>query len=96
MKTRSKCKITLTIALKHRKILKSNFYLGNDVIEQVDKYEYLGVIFYKNGNSSVWKKSVMHVKQLGHILVYENIFLDIYNQMHVKTLLYLTRFNLLQ
>ena len=38
-----KTKIT---AFHQRKILKSNFYSRHDVIEQVHKFEYLGVIFF--------------------------------------------------
>ena len=39
-------KKTKVTAFHRRKIWKSNFYSRNDVIEQVHKFEYLGVIFF--------------------------------------------------
>ena len=64
--------------------MKSNFYLGNDVIEQVNHYEYLGVIFHKNGNFTVaWKN--LYCKAVRAYFSLRNHF-NIYNHVQVKTL----------
>ena len=77
-------KKTKIIAFHHRKNLKSNFYLGNDVIEQVDQYEYLGVIFHKNGNFTVAWKNLYCKAMRAYFSLRKNF--NIYNQVQVKTL----------
>ena len=64
--------------------MKSNFYLGNDVIEQVDHYQYLGVIFHKSGNLTVaWKNLYCKAIRAYFSLKYH---LSTYNNVQVKTL----------
>ena len=61
-------------------MLKSNsdLQLGNDVTEEVDKYEYLGVILIILTKMAISPLlgEIYIVKQWGQMLVYENIVIN--------------------
>ena len=77
-------KKTKIVAFHQRKSLNSKFYFGKDVIELVDNYQYLGIIFHKNGNfSDVWKN--FYCKAMRAYFSLRKHF-NIYNQIQVRTL----------
>ena len=77
-------KKTKIVAFHQRKSLNSKFYFGKDVIELVDNYQYLGIIFHKNGNFSVvWKN--LYCKATRAYFSLRKHF-NIYNQVQVWTL----------
>ena len=72
------------VAFHQRKRLNSKFYFGKDVIELVDNYQYLGIIFHKNGNFSfVWKN--LYCKAMRAYFSLRKHF-NICNQVQVRTL----------
>ena len=77
-------KKTKIVAFHQRKSLNSKFYFVKDVIELVDNYQYLGIIFHKNGNFSVvWKN--LYCKAMRAYFSLRKHF-NIYNQVQVRTL----------
>ena len=74
-------KKTKIVAFHQRKSLNSKLYFGKDVIELVDNYQYLGIIFHKNGNFSVVWKNLYCKAMRAYFTLHKH--LNIYNQVQV-------------